>query len=295
MHNYRYFTKNNESPQGKFQIYISYSHVDGGSYALEIAQKLTDEFDCAVVMDESPSERPIYENNENKELLSSNLVVFVATQKAIMSESIRVNDISTARHMNIPIIAVCSENVHTDRLCSLIGSPYYIQMNSNRYEEIFRKIFSALIIPPKEIEMLRGFVLNMPKDHNQTECYAAGRAYYLGRNIEEACKWFAKAAQGDSLKIKCMAGHMLGMINYIGLGIRQDFSEAYSWFTQSASFAASSFMLGYMYEVGEGKAVNYPSAVRCYTNAAENWGIEMLSIFWASFIIKVQALKKIKV
>lgn len=268
-YDFKYFTRNNESPKGKFLIYISYSHVDGRDHAEDVAQKLVDGFDCAVVLNGSPQERPVYENNENKHLAAANLVVFLATPKAMLSESVQVNDIFYARNRNIPIISLQPDFVNEARLFNLTGSPYSIKMNSNRYEELFRKIFSTLIIEPNEIEMLNGFRADLNSVLSSAECYAAGRACYLQRDLQSAFSWLCRTASAENSKTKMLACHMLGVMSYVGLGVRQSFDEASSWFTKSAVLAESSFMLGYMCESGEEKAVNYPAAVRNYTYAAE--------------------------
>lgn len=102
------------------------------------------------------------------------------------------------------------------------------------------------------------------------------RSYLTGKEVtqdlEEAAKWFRKAAEhGDN-----DAQYMLGIMYVGGNGVTQNYKEAESWLKKSASKgnADAQYSLGVMYEQGVGISTDYKKAVNWYEKAAEQGYID---------------------
>jgi TPR repeat protein len=106
--------------------------------------------------------------------------------------------------------------------------------------------------------------------------FYAGIAYYKGRgvskNLEEAVKWFRKAAEQGGAEAQCS----LGVCYTTGEGVAKDTTEAVKWYRKAAEqeYARAQFNLGLCYAKGEGVAKDSTEAVKWYRKAAEQGGAE---------------------
>ena len=100
-------------------------------------------------------------------------------------------------------------------------------------------------------------------------------------NAEESVEQIrAKAEQGDAA-----AQFNLGVIYYMGRGVQQDYSQAFSWYRKAAEqgHAMAQTNIGAMYENGQGVAQDFAEAARLYGlaaaqgNAAARTSLERLS------------------
>jgi len=76
----------------------------------------------------------------------------------------------------------------------------------------------------------------------------------------------AKAEAGDAL-----AQSYLGQMYRQGLGVEQDFKEAFKWTQKAAGqgLASDQYNLGYMYDNGRGVEQDFKEAVKWYQKAAD--------------------------
>ena len=103
------------------------------------------------------------------------------------------------------------------------------------------------------------------KDKTPQEMYYVGFAYYSEGNYQEAIHWFEKAtAQGDA-----DAQFMLGFMYNNGEGVTKDHQKALYWYKKSADqgYALAQYNLGWMYDREKGIARDYPKAVYWYEKA----------------------------
>ncbi len=98
-----------------------------------------------------------------------------------------------------------------------------------------------------------------------------GIMYFLGQGVKEdhkeAVKWCRKAAEQGYPQ----AQYNLGTMYSKGLGTEQDYKEAAGWYLKAAEqgYAQSQTILGLMYSRGQGVEQDYREAVRWYRRAAE--------------------------
>jgi hypothetical protein len=89
----------------------------------------------------------------------------------------------------------------------------------------------------------------------------------VGKNMDEAFKWFKKAGENRHKG----AQFYLGLMHFNGVGAEKNYEEAFRWYLLSADngFAAAQNNLGLMYHYGYGVETNTIEALKWYTRAAE--------------------------
>lgn len=98
-----------------------------------------------------------------------------------------------------------------------------------------------------------------------------GVMYYLGQGVRqdsaEAMRWYRKAAEQGNAK----AQTNLGIMYYGGQGVPQDYAEAMRWYRKAAEqgYANAQNNIGHMYYNGLGVQADYSEAMRWYLKAAE--------------------------
>ncbi len=98
-----------------------------------------------------------------------------------------------------------------------------------------------------------------------------GKIYYYGymvdKDYNEAMKWFRKAAeQGDAYSQNILA---VGLID--GKGVEEDKYEAAKWFRLSAEqgYMEAQFFMGFLFQSGIGVPNDYKEAFKWYSKAAD--------------------------
>jgi TPR repeat protein len=91
---------------------------------------------------------------------------------------------------------------------------------------------------------------------------------------EQLAKEKAKAAKGDTA-----AMYRLGLYNYYGVAVKQNYPMAMQWLTKAATkgHPGSMLLLGEMYEEGEGTKKNLPLAFSWVKKAADKGSVEALN------------------
>ena len=120
----------------------------------------------------------------------------------------------------------------------------------------------------KSVEELKTILRK--RDDAEAQCeigkrYAEGNG--VDKNLEEAVKWFRKAADRENI----VAQRLLADAYYYGNGVAQNFEEAVKWFRKSADKgdAEAQKYLGWCYQNGQGVAQDINQAVAWYRKAAE--------------------------
>ena len=131
------------------------------------------------------------------------------------------------------------------------------------------------------LALLTGFVSAAP-DYEETlkaaeqgsavSQHNLGLMYYLGQGVKQdytqAAVWFRKAAEQGNAD----AQFNLGIIYYQGLGVRQDYVQAANWYRQVAeqNNAMAQTNLGVMYYKGEGVKQDKSIAKKWFSKACDN-------------------------
>ena len=103
-------------------------------------------------------------------------------------------------------------------------------------------------------------------------CAYLGKMYYDGigvaQNYNEAFKWFQKAAD-NGIADACA---YLGKMYYEGTGVTQNYNEAFKWYQKAADNGVTGVYtwLGGMYYNGQGVAQNYEEAFKWFQKSANN-------------------------
>ncbi|MBY0264346.1 MAG: sel1 repeat family protein [Holosporales bacterium] len=106
---------------------------------------------------------------------------------------------------------------------------------------------------------------------NERSSYQLGLAYLEGqgvrKNLEEAARWFQKAADKEFPP----AQYNLGVMYCKGEGVKKNLEEAARWFQKAADqeFPHAQYNLGQMYYEGEGVMKNLEEAARRFQKAAD--------------------------
>jgi TPR repeat protein len=96
-------------------------------------------------------------------------------------------------------------------------------------------------------------------------CYANGEG--VAKDPTEAVKWYRKAAEQGLAEAQCYLGGCYAN----GYGVSKDFTEAVKWFRKAAEqgLAEAQFNLGGCYANGYGVSKDFTEAVKWYRKAAE--------------------------
>lgn len=116
------------------------------------------------------------------------------------------------------------------------------------------------------------FAFSLPR--LATAGFAEGATAYNNKNYSVALKEItplAKAGNAD-------AQHLLGLMYYMGRGVRQDYQQAYSWHRKAAlqGKADAQYVVGAMYYTGNAVIQDYKEAVSWFRKAAEQGHAEAL-------------------
>ncbi len=117
-----------------------------------------------------------------------------------------------------------------------------------------------------EFEDLKAFAENGEVDAQYTVGLLYAKGVDVERNINEAEKWWRKAAsQGDA-----RAQDSLGIMYGLGQGRPQNYAESIKWHTLAANqgYASAQYNLGYMYYNGLGFKKSYAEAYKLFMKAA---------------------------
>lgn len=101
-----------------------------------------------------------------------------------------------------------------------------------------------------------------------------GVSYYIDSDYAEALKWYRKAADQGVAEAQYMVGHMYD----IGEGVTQDYKEAVKWYHMAADQgnADAQFNIGIMYDFDEGFTEDYKEALKWYRKAADQGNAEAI-------------------
>lgn len=99
-----------------------------------------------------------------------------------------------------------------------------------------------------------------------------GNIYELGgggviQNYAEARRWYERAVNEGDSAVACLR---LGNFHYAGLGVQQNFDNAFFYFSQldDSSEPSALYLLGKMYEMGHGVEQDFRTAMTYYQRAA---------------------------
>ena len=97
---------------------------------------------------------------------------------------------------------------------------------------------------------------------------------FQNHNLKKAHEIFLGLANEE-----CMdAMWLLGMMYYKGIGVPEDYEQAFTWFENASGLGDPDSMnfIGYMYESGIGVERNLDQAVRWYEKAVESGSVEAM-------------------
>jgi TPR repeat protein len=97
--------------------------------------------------------------------------------------------------------------------------------------------------------------------------YAEGAAAYKAKNYSAAIKELTPLAQKDHRE----AAYLLGLMNYTGQGVVQDYHQAGTWLGKAATLgqADAQYLLGTMYYTSKGMPQDYKQAAQWLRKAAQ--------------------------